>query len=94
MTREGHAVREAEDGRSAAAALDAELPDLVLLDIGLPGMNGREEMIFDPLHYLALLEQKTNALDQAAPLAAWQLPEEFGELRRQMEAICVTAGSP
>src|SRR3954453_12176206 len=43
-------------------------------------------MIFDPLHYLALLEQKTNALDQAAPLAAWQLPEEFGEFRRQMEA--------
>jgi len=43
-------------------------------------------MIFDPLHYLALLEQKTHALDQAAPLAAWQLPEEFGERRRQMEA--------
>lgn len=47
---------------------------------------GREEMIFDPLHYLALLEQKTNALDQAAPLEGWQLPEEFTELRRQMEA--------
>ena len=29
----------------------------------------REELIFDPLHYLALLERKTNALDQAAPLA-------------------------
>ncbi|MBV9505529.1 MAG: IS21 family transposase [Acidobacteriia bacterium] len=47
---------------------------------------GREEMIFDPLHYLALLEQKTNALDQAAPLQGWRLPEEFTELRRQMEA--------
>lgn len=47
---------------------------------------GREEMIFDPLHYLALLEQKTNALDQAAPLQGWELPEEFGDLRRQMEA--------
>jgi hypothetical protein len=46
----------------------------------------REEMIFNPLHYLALLEQKTNALDQAAPLQGWQLPEEFVELRRQMEA--------
>jgi hypothetical protein len=46
----------------------------------------REEMIFNPLHYLALLEQKTNALDQAAPLEGWQLPEEFAELRRQMEA--------
>jgi transposase len=47
---------------------------------------GREEMIFNPLHYLALLEQKTNALDQAAPLDGWQLPGEFTELRRQMEA--------
>jgi transposase len=47
---------------------------------------GREEMIFDPLHYLALLEQKTNALDQAAPLQGWELPAEFAELRRQMEA--------
>ncbi len=47
---------------------------------------GREEMIFDPLHYLALLEQKTNALDQAAPLAGWELPAQFSELRRQMEA--------
>ncbi len=43
-------------------------------------------MIFDPLHYLALLEQKTNALDQAAPLAGWDLPEGFAELRRLMEA--------
>lgn len=51
-----------------------------------PRSYGREEMIFDPLHYLALLEQKTNALDQAAPLAGWQLPEAFAELRRQMEA--------
>jgi transposase len=29
----------------------------------------REAVVFDPLHYLALLEQKTRALDQAAPLA-------------------------
>ena len=53
---------------------------------------GREEMIFDPLHYLALLEQKTNALDQAAPLEGWTLPAEFGELRRQMEARLAKRG--
>jgi hypothetical protein len=41
---------------------------------------------FDPLHYLALLERKTNALDQAAPLAGWELPAEFGQLRRLLEA--------
>ncbi len=28
------------------------------------------DFVFNPLHYLALIEQKTNALDQAAPLSA------------------------
>ena len=51
-----------------------------------PRSYEREDMIFDPLHYLALLEQKTNALDQAAPLVGWKLPEGFDELRRLMEA--------
>jgi transposase len=46
----------------------------------------REDFVFDPLHYLALIEQKINALDQAAPLAGWQLPEEFATLRRLLEA--------
>jgi transposase len=46
----------------------------------------RETVVFDPLHYLALLEQKTRALDQAAPLAGWQLPECFAQLRRLLEA--------
>ncbi len=51
-----------------------------------PRSYEREDMIFDPLHYLALLEQKSNALDQAAPLAGWDLPEGFAQLRRLMEA--------
>jgi transposase len=46
----------------------------------------REAVVFDPLHYLALLEQKPRALDQAAPLAGWQLPECFAQLRRLLEA--------
>ena len=46
----------------------------------------KEDLIFDPLHYLALLEQKVGALDQAAPLSGWELPEEFSELRRLLEA--------
>jgi transposase len=54
----------------------------------------REEMIFNPLHYLALLEQKSNALDQAAPLQGLVLPEEFAELRRQMEARLGKRGRP
>jgi transposase len=51
-----------------------------------PRSYEREAVIYDPLHYLALLEQKTRALDQAAPLAGWQLPECFATLRRLLEA--------
>jgi len=50
-------------------------------------------VVFDPLHYLALLEQKTRALDQAAPLVGWQLPECFAELRRLLEARLKKHGS-
>src|ERR671939_1574480 len=46
----------------------------------------REDFVFDPRHYLALLEQKIGALDQAAPLQGWALPEAFGTLRRLLEA--------
>jgi transposase len=53
----------------------------------------REVVVFDPLHYLALLEQKTRALDQAAPLAGWQLPESFVQLRRLLEARLRKHGS-
>jgi len=46
----------------------------------------REDFVFDPLHYLALLERKIGALDQAAPLTGWELPEAFATLRRLLEA--------
>ena len=39
---------------------------------------------FDALN--ACLEQKTNALEQAAPLQGWDLPEEFGALCRLLES--------
>ena len=52
----------------------------------------REDMIFDPLHYLALLEQKTNVLDQAAPLENWHLPEEFAELLRVLSVTRLAGG--
>jgi hypothetical protein len=45
----------------------------------------KADFIFDPLHYLALIERKINALDQAAPLADWELPEVFYTLRRLLE---------
>ena len=42
-------------------------------------------MLFEPLHYLALLERKPGALDHARPLGNWSLPEAFAVLRRRLE---------
>ena len=47
---------------------------------------GREQIVFDPVHYLALLERKPGAFDFAKPLAEWHLPEPFAVLRRRFES--------
>jgi transposase len=57
-----------------------------------PRSYDREDMIFDPVHYLSLIEKKINALDQAAPLANRELPPEFQTLRRLMKARLLKAG--
>ena len=48
--------------------------------------NERDDFVYDPIHYLPLLERKPGALDQAAPLQSWELPEDFGTLRRLLES--------
>jgi transposase len=47
---------------------------------------GQGVFVYDPLHYLALIETKPNALDQAAALQGWDLPEGFQHLRHLLEA--------
>ena len=42
LTVEGHEVRTARDGPTALAAADEFQPEVVFLDIGLPGMDGYE----------------------------------------------------
>ena len=42
MKREGHRVTVARDGEAALAAIRAERPDLVLLDVMMPGKSGFE----------------------------------------------------
>ena len=36
-----------------------------------PRSYERDDFVYDPIHYLPLLERKTGALDQAAPLQGW-----------------------
>ena len=47
--------------------------------------SDRECQIFDPMHYLELLERKPGALDHARPLEDWQLPVCFNTYRKLLE---------
>jgi response regulator RpfG family c-di-GMP phosphodiesterase len=42
LTRKGHRVHVAENGKEALAALDEASPDMVVLDVMLPDMDGRD----------------------------------------------------
>ncbi|QDU88970.1 Integrase core domain protein [Pirellulimonas nuda] len=42
--------------------------------------------IYNPVHYLALLEKKPGGFDHAKPLEDWALPPCFDQLRRLLEA--------
>ncbi len=41
LREDGYSVRSASDGREALHKLEAESPDVILLDHEMPGMNGR-----------------------------------------------------
>jgi hypothetical protein len=45
-----------------------------------------DDMVFNPLHYLPLIERKIMAFDQAAPLQGWELPDAFITIQRLLEA--------
>jgi transposase len=45
----------------------------------------RERQIFDPMHYLELLERKPGSLDYARPLEDWHLPDCFNSYRQCLE---------
>ena len=55
------------------------------------GYGSERGLRFRP-NNLALLEKKIGALDQAAPLAGWELPDAFATLRRLLEARMGKAG--
>jgi hypothetical protein len=53
----------------------------------------KEQVCFDPVHYLALLEHKPGALDFARPLEGWQLPQCLQVLRKRLEADHQSVGT-
>lgn len=47
-------------------------------------LYGSEQVNYDPLHYLSLLERKIAAFEQAAPLKNWQLPSIFAKIEAML----------
>jgi len=43
---------------------------------------GRDKVVYDPWHYLAVLERKPGALRDGAPFKQWALPEAMAEVRK------------
>jgi transposase len=52
----------------------------------------KNEFVFDPVHYLPLLQRKPGGLDGAMPFTSWELPNCFQTLRRYLEARNGSAG--
>lgn len=46
---------------------------------------GRDKVIYDPWHYLAVLEKKPGALRNGAPFKQWDLPESMVAVRKILE---------
>jgi|GEM_PF-5597569 len=55
LTKEGYGICEASDGEEAASVAESELPDIILMDIGLPKKNG--------LDVIAELKEKSEFRD-------------------------------
>lgn len=67
--RRGYRVRVASTGPDALIAMRAEVPDLVLLDVGLPGCSGldvceimRADETFDDVRILLMTAKTTEAV--------------------------------
>ena len=72
LTRAGYQVHEEQDGDAALRAIDRWLPDLMLLDIMMPGMDGltvcRRARAGDPTLAILMLTGKTETMDQIVGL--------------------------
>ena len=52
----------------------------------------KENVHYDPIHYLGLLEKKPGSFDFGRPFEKWELPASFSILRRRLESDCGNDG--
>ena len=98
----GYAVQEVESGEAALEAWQAGRPDLVLLDLGLPGMDGIQvvgRMRREATTPIVILSARGEERDKVAALDAGAddyLTKPFGmdELQARVRAALRRAGGP
>jgi two-component system cell cycle response regulator DivK len=78
LKSQGYTVLEARDGREALDLLKTELPDLVLMDLQLPGLDG-----FAVTHMI-----KENSATKNIPVVALTAYAMKGDAERALEAGC------
>lgn len=74
----GYDIITAEDAEKGLLLVQAERPDLVLMDVGLPGMNGWE----------ATRQLKANAATQHVPVIALTAHAMDGDREKAIAAGC------
>ena len=78
LARRGYEVRIAVDGIAGIAAAQAERPDLILMDMSLPGIDGWE----------ATRRLKEDAATQAIPVIGLSAHAMIGDRDRALAAGC------
>ena len=102
LEADGFAVVEAADGETALQAVHAGQPDLVLLDVMLPGIDGLEVLrrlrAFSDV-YVVLLTARTEEVDKLVGLGVGAddyvtKPFAIGELLARVRAVLRRVGQP
>ncbi len=95
LSREGFTVRTAPDGRAALTAVDQFQPDLVIVDVMMPRMDGlslTRELAGDPRRGLIILSARDETRDRIVGLELGAddylvKPFEFAELLARIRSV-------
>src|SRR5919198_1383734 len=107
LAAEGYQVRVAGDGGGALAALERSLPDLLVLDVAMPGLDGlavcrrlRDKGLALPILLLTArdaIDDRVDGLDAGADdylVKPFALKELKARLRALLRRVDDGAGSP